>query len=933
MSTASAEKKARTRRMAAGQAAGTPSVKRTRASLRAEAQKQRLASELKVENEFVVQDVDSNGDSAIKDQSVGSEASKLPGNGKRRCTKKGRNKERVKEEIDGLGNEGRVEVMDTDSNGDLVLDDGSASVEEGETEATDFPVNRKGRCIKSSKVELDNDSDNNFLGDPIPDDEAREKWPHRYQKKATGSWSASKIGDDEDLKARCHFSQAEIDGIVYNLGDCAYVKNDDGEDNFICRIVEFFESSNRQLYFSARWFYRAKDTVIKDSDCSHDPRRVFLSEDKNDNPLECIVSKIKVVRVAPNIDLHEKEQNIPECDLYYDMSYSTSYTSFANLPTDGLHSPMSSVTSDSEASPSTEKTRLTLLDLYSGCGAMSTGLCLGANFASTNLQTRWAVDLNSFACESIKLNHPHTEVRNEDAENFLMLLQEWEKLCKRFSLIGTQSYFDDGCMLNDDDEDDLEDSSEVPKGEFEVGKIVGICYGDPAKLSKVGLHFKVRWKGYGPSEDTWEPLDGLRKCQERIKDFVTSGYKRNILPLPGSADVICGGPPCQGISGFNRFRQSDAPLQDPKNKQVVVFMDIVEFLKPKYILMENVVDLLKFARGFLGRYAISRLVSMNYQSRMGLMVAGCYGLPQFRMRVFLWGALPTEVLPQFPYPTHDVVIRGGCPNEFESNVVAYDESQRPTLEKALLLGDAIRDLPPITNAEKRDEMPYGQPPITNFQQMIRLTRDELTGSCQVGAKSSKKACLFDHRPLELNDDDYQRVCAIPKRKGANFRDLTGVIVGEDNVVEWDPEIPRVYLPSGKPLVPDYCMSFIKGKSPKPFGRLWWDETVPTVVTRAEPHNQVILHPEQDRVLSIRENARLQGFPDYYQLRGPIKERYIQVGNAVAVPVSRALGIALARAVVKDCGGGPLFELPPGFQQHELTSLNNLDSIEAVAETK
>ncbi|KAI5428097.1 hypothetical protein KIW84_033195 [Lathyrus oleraceus] len=52
--------------------------------------------------------------------------------------------------------------------------------------------------------------------------------------------------------------------------------------------------------------------------------------------------------------------------------------------------------------------------------------------------------------------------------------------------------------------------------------------------------------------------------------------------------------------------------------------------------------------------------------------------------------------------------------------------------------------------------------------------------------------------------------------------------------------------------------------------------------------QVILHPEQDIVLSIRENARLQGFPDCYKLCGPIKERYMQVGNAVVVLV--ALGL-------------------------------------------
>ena len=76
---------------------------------------------------------------------------------------------------------------------------------------------------------------------------------------------------------------------------------------------------------------------------------------------------------------------------------------------------------------------------------------------------------------------------------------------------------------------------------------------------------------------------------------------------------------------------------------MVTYMDIVEYLKPKYVLMENVVDILKFSEGYLARYALSRLVSLNYQARLGRMVAGCYGLPQFRMRVFLWGALPSMV--------------------------------------------------------------------------------------------------------------------------------------------------------------------------------------------------------------------------------------------------------------------------------------------------
>ncbi|XP_022876056.1 DNA (cytosine-5)-methyltransferase 1-like [Olea europaea var. sylvestris] len=175
--------------------------------------------------------------------------------------------------------------------------------------------------------------------------------------------------------------------------------------------------------------------------------------------------------------------------------------------------------------------------------------------------------------------------------------------------------------------------------------------------------------------------------------------------------------------------------------------------------------------------------------------------------------------------------------------------------------------------------------------------------------------LYDHQPLQLNVDDYQRVCQIPKKKGANFRDLPGVRVRPDNKVEWDPDVERVKLASGKPLVPDYAMSFMGGSSIKPFGRLWWDETVPTVVTRAEPHNQIILHPTQDRVLTIRENARLQGFPDYYKLVGPIKERYIQVGNAVAVPVARALGHSLALALKGFSGNEPLFTLPKEFPRN------------------
>ncbi|KAH7576430.1 hypothetical protein JRO89_XS01G0063300 [Xanthoceras sorbifolium] len=109
-------------------------------------------------------------------------------------------------------------------------------------------------------------------------------------------------------------------------------------------------------------------------------------------------------------------------------------------------------------------------------------------------------------------------------------------------------------------------------------------------------------------------------------------------------------------------------------------------------------------------------------------------------------------------------------------------------------------------------------------------------------------------------------------KGANFRDLPGVIVGIDNVARRDPTKEKMLLPSGKPMVPDYALTFEQGKSKRPFARLWWDETVPTIVTFPGLHSMAVLHPEQDRVLTIRECARLQGFPDYYRFCGTVKER-------------------------------------------------------------
>ncbi|KAH7843378.1 hypothetical protein Vadar_015896 [Vaccinium darrowii] len=798
-------------------------------------------------------------------------------------------------------------------------------------------------CPSPKKVKLstppDDGDDPEFAGKPVPADEARERWPNRYQskKKVWVSGSAPRsitadLSENEVLQAKSHYTQAVVDGCSFNLYDYAHVKADEGKPDFIAKIVELFETIDGELYFSAQWFFRAEDTVIKEQSKFIDEKRVFYSEIRDDNPLGSIVSKIKVVQLRADVDLLEKEKMISSSDFYYDMAYSVPHFSFTTLKatiekTDSDASAISDASSNSAVEdadvdgtqPSEvsrfKKSELTLLDLYSGCGAMSTGLCLGAAIGGVKLVTRWAVDLNSDACKSLKLNHPETEVRNEQAEDFLSLLKEWENLCKEFRLLDSDKLEDSNSEVNSldcNEEADDDDDSSVSPGEYEVEKLLSICYGDPNQTKKRGLHFEVRWKGYGPSDDTWEPIDGLSNCKDKIKDFVTSGFKSKVLPLPGEVDFICGGPPCQGMSGFNRFRNVTEPLKDPKNQQLIVFMDIVEFLKPRFVLMENVVDIFKLAGGVLGCYAISRLVSMDYQSRVGILAAGSFGVPQCRMRVFLWGARPNEVLPQYPLATHEFVGKGVVTVEYKEILIGIEKDLSRNLENSILLSDALSELPEVTNFENRDEMPYDSAPKTDFQKYIRTRRPDLFLSSNGEKSAWQEDVLYDHIPYLLNKDDYERVCQIPKRKGANYRNLRGVLVGANNKAELDKSIERPTVSSGKPLVPDYALSFVRGTSTKPFGRLWWDEFVHTVVTRAEPHNQCILHPGQDRVLTVRENARLQGFPDWYKLCGDVKERYIQVGNAVAFPVSIALGQMLAKASKGVPSNEPVTEIPVKF---------------------
>jgi len=79
-----------------------------------------------------------------------------------------------------------------------------------------------------------------------------------------------------------------------------------------------------------------------------------------------------------------------------------------------------------------------------------------------------------------------------------------------------------------------------------------------------------------------------------------------------------------------------------------------------------------------------------------------------------------------------------------------------------------------------------------------------------------------------------------------------------------------------------------------FGRLWWDRPSVTIRTNfLHPECGRFIHPRADRGLTVREGARLQGFPDWFEFRGSMDERARQIGNAVPPPLARAVGRALS----------------------------------------
>ena len=132
-------------------------------------------------------------------------------------------------------------------------------------------------------------------------------------------------------------------------------------------------------------------------------------------------------------------------------------------------------------------------------------------------------------------------------------------------------------------------------------------------------------------------------------DITDEAVKQRIIDagIENGADIICGGPPCQGFS-LAGYRNAD----DPRNQMFRHFVDIVSRVNPKVVVFENVEGLLSFQGGETYRNIISLFSELGYEAEGRLLHAVRYGVPQKRKRVIILcvrkdlGILPSEIYPE-----------------------------------------------------------------------------------------------------------------------------------------------------------------------------------------------------------------------------------------------------------------------------------------------
>uniref|UniRef100_A0A8D3EAM3 DNA (cytosine-5)-methyltransferase n=1 Tax=Scophthalmus maximus TaxID=52904 RepID=A0A8D3EAM3_SCOMX len=407
-------------------------------------------------------------------------------------------------------------------------------------------------------------------------------------------------------------------------------------------------------------------------------------------------------------------------------------------------------------------------------------------------------------------------------------------------------------------------------------------------------------------------------CNVLLK-LVMSGEKTNSLgqklPQKGDVEMLCGGPPCQGFSGMNRF--NSRTYSKFKNSLVVSYLSYCDYYRPKFFLLENVRNFVSFKSSMVLKLTLRCLVRMGYQCTFGVLQAGQYGVAQTRRRAIILAAAPGEKLPRYPEPLHVFAPRACSLNVVvdEKKYVSNVTRGNGGIYRTITVRDTMSDLPEIRNGAASLEISYNGEPQSWFQRQIRGTqyqpilRDhickDMSALVEARMRHIPLAPGSDWRDLpnmevRLKDGTMTKKLRYSHPDKKNGRSSTGALRGVCTCAGGTPCDPadRQF----NTLIP-WCLPHTGNRHNHwagLYGRLEWDGFFSTTVTNPEPMGKQgrVLHAEQHRVVSVRECARSQGFPDTYRFFGNILDKHRQVGNAVPPPLSRAIGLEIKKCVLE-----------------------------------
>lgn len=335
-----------------------------------------------------------------------------------------------------------------------------------------------------------------------------------------------------------------------------------------------------------------------------------------------------------------------------------------------------------------------------------------------------------------------------------------------------------------------------------------------------------------------------------IRELSESDIRKRIGVSKGDITLLAGGPPCQGFSVNAPIRS----LDDDRNHLFREYMRIASELLPQAILIENVPGMISLAQGTVVKEIYRELQSLGYSIDHKILFAGHYGIPQMRFRTIFIALRGKGKYIEFPQPTHNAKAVANFTGAKELCLNPLPLLQH-NLKPQTPVGDVFSDLPSLASGEKTETVEYrSATPLNEYQDTLR------NGS----------HCVKNHSCNNLGAINLKRLKHIPQ--GGSWRD-----------------IPYELLPAG-------LKRARRSDHTRRYGRLDPSALCSTVLTKCDPHWGSFFHPEQDRVISVREAARIQSFPDSYEFLGSITQQYEQVGNAVPPMMAAAIGSAITEAL-------------------------------------